>query len=607
MKEFLRAGAFNLLLGVLILFFVIFLQFKNLNLNIFFLKDIKLEVNNKVENSEYILNDIVVNVRGLRIFLSKLNPLVVLETGLKLLPISYKVQDMGIYIYFENNIFLGFLLDSENNFSIESNLSKSFLLSYEVEDHYKVLLDKPNISIRQGENLEYKIFLGENVKIREKDILISPQAAFRIGNAVYIDSSNKNISNSITKSNQNNKSNVLDYSIIQSKIKEVDNKVFNNALNNFRQSAYDSWNNPVNFNVSKGGWLKYGDYSFDENLMVCFLAESLIRGNHESIFLKLESLLVENEHKLTYLSLNYFANSDQFDKFFSYLSRNKTFIDSLEEDKLIVYLKEDSRLLEKIFLSENGSKLNNTLNLLKDPKKILSSNFNFSQAYNILSNYLTFLKIRGDDSFNSSFKKELYKFVFTLFGVTDEGKVYILNNNINSADVVEYALKISGVLKRISSYLRDNLILKLSFNVIYYSLMSDYAKGIPHESCYSDIIDNQYMPQFIFISGHGSISWIYAASRILNREITDAKVAIDFDQEINYSSYIFFGNIFNPTLVRFREIDWFTDYRFYVYSDGWKYYPLSKILVIKATPKKKRTFSLLLRFDKIAKKINIYE
>ncbi|WKC90896.1 hypothetical protein [Borreliella carolinensis] len=606
MKEFLRAGAFNLLLGALILFVVIFLQFRNLNLNISFLKDIKLEVNNKVENSEYILNDIVVNVRGLRIFLSKLNPLVVLETGLNLLPVSYKVQDAGIYVYFENNIFLGFLLDSENNFSIESNLSKSFLLSYEVEDHYEVLLDKSNISIRQGDNFEYKIFLGENVKIREKDILISPQAAFRIGNAVYIDLSNKNIPNSTLESNRSNKINVLDYSIMQSKIKEVDNKIFNDALNNFRQSAYDSWNNPVNFNVSKGGWLKYGDYSFDENLMVCFLAESLIRGDHESIFVKLDSLLAKNAHKLTYLSLNYFANSDQFDKFFSYLSRNKTFIDSLEEDRLMIYLKEDPRLLEKIFLSENGSKLNRTLNLLKDPKKILSSNFNFSQAYNILSNYITFLKIRSDDSFYLSFKKELYKFVFTLFGVTDEGKVYILNN-INSADVVEYALKISGVLKRIASYLKDNLILKLSFNAIYYSLMSDYAKAIPYESCYSDIIDNQYMPQFIFIFDHGFIRWIYVASRILNSEITDAKVAIDFDQELNYSSYIFFGNILNPTLVRFREIDWFTDYKFYVYSDGWKYYPLSKILVIKATPKKKKTFSLLLRFDKIAKKINIYE
>lgn len=350
MKEFLRAGAFNLLLGALILFVVIFLQFRNLNLNISFLKDIKLEVNNKVENSEYILNDIVVNVRGLRIFLSKLNPLVVLETGLNLLPISYKVQDTGIYVYFENNIFLGFLLDSENNFSIESNLSKSFLLSYEVEDHYEVLLDKSNISIRQGDNFEYKIFLGENVKIREKDILISPQAAFRIGNAIYIDSSNKNIPNSTLESNRSNKINVLDYSIMQSKIKEVDNKIFNDALNNFRQSAYDSWNNPVNFNVSKGGWLKYGDYSFDENLMVCFLAESLIRGDHESIFVKLDSLLAKNEHKLTYLSLNYFANSNQFDKFFSYLSRNKTFIDSLEEDRLMVYLKEDPRLLEKFFI-----------------------------------------------------------------------------------------------------------------------------------------------------------------------------------------------------------------------------------------------------------------
>lgn len=603
MKGFLRAGAFNLLLGALTLFVVIFLQFRNLNLNIFFLKDVKLEVNNKVENSEYILNDIVVNVRGLRILLSKLNPLVVLETELNLLPISYKVQDAGIYVYFENNIFLGFLFDSENNFSIESNLSKSFLLSYEVEEHYEVLLDKPNISIRQGENLEYKVFLGENVKIREKDILISPQATFRIGNAIYIDSPKKSIPNSIIEGNQ---SNILDYSIMHSKIKEVDNKIFNDTLNNFRQSAYDSWNNPVNFNVSKGGWLKYGTYNFDENLMVCFLAESLIRGNHESIFLKLDSLLAKNEHKLTYLSLNYYANSDQIDKFFSYLSRNKTFIDSLEKDKLMVYLKEDSRLLEKIFLSENGSKLNDALNLLKDPKKILSSKFDFSQTYNILSNYLTFLKISNDDFIYSTFKKELYKFIFTLFDVTDEGKVYILNNN-NSSDVVEYALKIAGILKRIASYLKDNLILKLSFNVIYYSLMSDYAKGIPYESYYSDIIDNQYMPQFIFIVKNGSNRWIYSASRALNREVTDTKVIVDFDQEINCSSYIFFGNILNPTLVRFREIDWFTDYKFYTYSDGWRYYSLSKILVIKATPKKKKTLNLLLRFDKIAQKINIYE
>nr|WP_267510414.1 hypothetical protein [Borreliella afzelii] len=603
MKGFLRAGAFNLLLGALTLFVVIFLQFRNLNLNIFFLKDVKLEVNNKVENSEYILNDIVVNVRGLRILLSKLNPLVVLETELNLLPISYKVQDAGIYVYFENNIFLGFLFDSENNFSIESNLSKSFLLNYEVEEQYEVLLDKPNISIRQGENLEYKVFLGENVKIREKDILISPQATFRIGNAIYIDSPKKSIPNSIIEGNQ---SNILDYSIMHSKIKEVDNKIFNDTLNNFRQSAYDSWNNPVNFNVSKGGWLKYGTYNFDENLMVCFLAESLIRGNHESIFLKLDSLLAKNEHKLTYLSLNYYANSDQIDKFFSYLSRNKTFIDSLEKDKLMVYLKEDSRLLEKIFLSENGSKLNDALNLLKDPKKILSSKFDFSQTYNILSNYLTFLKISNDDFIYSTFKKELYKFIFTLFDVTDEGKVYILNNN-NSSDVVEYALKIAGVLKRIASYLKDNLILKLSFNVIYYSLMSDYAKGIPYESYYSDIIDNQYMPQFIFIVKNGSNRWIYSASRALNREVTDTKVIVDFDQEINCSSYIFFGNILNPTLVRFREIDWFTDYKFYTYSDGWRYYSLSKILVIKATPKKKKTLNLLLRFDKIAQKINIHE
>lgn len=605
MKGFLRAGAFNLLLGVLILFVVIFLQFRNLNLNIFFLKDIKLEVNNKVENSEYILNDIVVNVRGLRILLSKLNPLIVLETGLNLLPISYKVQDMGIYVYFENNIFLGFLLDSENNFSIESNLSKSFLLSYEVEDHYEVLLDKPTISIRQGENLEYRVFLGENVKLREKDILISPQETFRIGNAIYIDSPKKNIPNLIIEGNT---SNILDHSTIYSKIKEVDNKILNDTLNNFRQSAYDFWNNPANFNVLRGGWLKYGNYGFDENLMVCFLAESLIRGDHESIFLKLNSLLVKNEHKLTYLSLNYYANSDQIDKFISYLSRNKTFIDSLEKDRLMVYLKEDPRLLEKIFLSENGSKLNDALNLLKDSKKILSSNFDFIQTYNILSNYLTFLKIGNDDSVYSDFKKELYRFVFTVFGVTDEGKVYILNNdNINSSDVVEYAVKISGVLKRIASYLKDSLILKLSFNVIYYSLMNDYVKGIPYESYYSDIIDNQYIPQFIFISSNGSIRWIYAASRILNREITDTKVIINFDQEINYSSYIFFGNILNPTLVRFREIDWFTDYKFYIYSDGWKYYPSNKILVIKATPKKKKLLNLLLRFDKIAKKINIYE
>nr|WP_307888916.1 hypothetical protein [Borreliella garinii] len=605
MKGFLRAGVFNLLLGLLILFVVIFLQFRNLNLNIFFLKDIKLEVNNTVENSEYILNDIVVNVRGLRILLSKLNPLVVLETGLNLLPVSYKVQDMGIYVYFENNIFLGFLLDLENNFSIESNLSKSFLLSYEVEDHYEVLLDKPTISIRQGENLEYRVFLGENVKLRKKDILISPQATFRIGSAIYIDSPKKNISNLIIESN---KSNILDHSTIHSKIKEVDNKIFNDTLNNFRQSAYDFWNNPVNFNVSRGGWLKYGDYGFDENLMVCFLAESLIRGDHESIFFKLNSLLVKNEHKLTYLSLNYYANSDQIDKFISYLSRNKTFIDSLEKDRLMVYLKEDPRLLEKIFLSENGSKLNDALNLLKDPKKILSSNFDFIQTYNILSNYLTFLKISNDDSVYLDFKKELYRFVFTLFGVTDEGKVYILNNNnMNSSDVVEYAVKISGVLKRIASYLKDNLILKLSFNVIYYSLMNDYVKGIPYESYYSDIIDNQYIPQFIFIPSNGSIRWIYAASRILNRDITDTKVIINFDQEINYSSYIFFGNILNPTLVRFREIDWFTDYKFYIYSDGWKYYPSNKILVIKATPKKKKPLNLLLRFDKIPKKINIYE
>ncbi|WNZ73660.1 hypothetical protein [Borreliella garinii] len=605
MKGFLRAGVFNLLLGILILFVVIFLQFRNLNLNIFFLKDIKLEVNNTVENSEYILNDIVVNVRGLRILLSKLNPLIVLETGLNLLPISYKVQDMGIYVYFENNIFLGFLLDLENNFSIESNLSKSFLLSYEVEDHYEVLLDKPTISIRQGENLEYRVFLGENVKLREKDILISPQATFRIGSAIYIDSPKKNISNLIIESNE---SNILDHSTIHSKIKKVDNKIFNDTLNNFRQSAYDFWNNPANFNVSRGGWLKYGDYGFDENLMVCFLAESLIRGDHESIFLKLNSLLVKNEHKLTYLSLNYYANSDQIDKFISYLSRNKTFIDSLEKDRLVVYLKEDPRLLEKIFLSENGSKLNDALNLLKDPKKILSSNFDFIQTYNILSNYLTFLKISNDDSVYLDFKKELYRFVFTLFGVTDEGKVYILNNdNMNSSDVVEYAVKISGVLKRIASYLKDNLILKLSFNVIYYSLMNDYVKGIPYESYYSDIIDNQYMPQFIFIPSNGSIRWIYAASRILNSDITDTKVIIDFDQEINYSSYVFFGNILNPTLVRFREIDWFTDYKFYIYSDGWKYYPSNKILVIKATPKKKKPLNLLLRFDKIPKKINIYE
>nr|WP_267505907.1 hypothetical protein [Borreliella garinii] len=605
MKWFLRAGIFNLLLGLLILFVVIFLQFRNLNLNIFFLKDIKLEVNNTVENSEYILNDIVVNVRGLRILLSKLNPLIVLETGLNLLPISYKVQDMGIYVYFENNIFLGFLLDSENNFSIESNLSKSFLLSYEVEDHYEVLLDKPTISIRQGENLEYRVFLGENVKLREKDILISPQATFRIGSAIYIDSPKKNISNLIIESN---KSNILDHSTIHLKIKEVDNKIFNDTLNNFRQSAYDFWNNPANFNVSRGGWLKYGDYGFDENLMVCFLAESLIRGDHESIFLKLNSLLVKNEHKLTYLSLNYYANSDQIDKFISYLSRNKTFIDSLEKDRLMVYLKEDPRLLEKIFLSENGSKLNDALNLLKDPKKILNSNFDFIQTYNILSNYLTFLKISNDDSVYLDFKKELYRFVFTLFGVTDEGKVYILNNdNMNSSDVVEYAVKISGVLKRIASYLKDNLILKLSFNVIYHSLMNDYVKGIPYESYYSDIIDNQYIPQFIFIPSNGSIRWIYAASRILNRDITDTKVIINFDQEINYSSYIFFGNILNPTLVRFREIDWFTDYKFYIYSDGWKYYPSNKILVIKATPKKKKPLNLLLRFDKIPKKINIYE
>ncbi len=71
--------------------------------------------------------------------------------------------------------------------------------------------------------------------------------------------------------------------------------------------------------------------------------------------------------------------------------------------------------------------------------------------------------------------------------------------------------------------------------------MSDYAKGIPYESYYSDIIDNQYMPQFIFIVKNGSNRWIYSASKALNREVTDTKVIVDFDQEINCSSYIFLG------------------------------------------------------------------
>nr|WP_231439569.1 hypothetical protein [Borrelia duttonii] len=95
-----------------------------MSLNIFLLNDLKFFVNNKVEDSHYVLDNLVLNIRGIKINLSKTYPIIIPENSLKLYPISYKVQDNSIYVYFENNIFLLFVFDLNNNFQISSNLSK---------------------------------------------------------------------------------------------------------------------------------------------------------------------------------------------------------------------------------------------------------------------------------------------------------------------------------------------------------------------------------------------------------------------------------------------------------------------------------------------------
>ena len=128
--------------------------------------------------------------------------------------------------------------------------------------------------------------------------------------------------------------------------------------------------------------------------------------------------------------------------------------------------------MEKIFLSENISLFNEALNILKKPEVILNSGFNVIQAYNVLSNYIVFLKLNNDNFVIGKFKKELANFISTLFLVSGKGKAYIPSDKDNLSWDFEYTLKVAGLLKRLAYEIRDDVILKLSYNAIYYALMS---------------------------------------------------------------------------------------------------------------------------------------
>ncbi|WKC58076.1 hypothetical protein [Borrelia sp. P9F1] len=602
MKKYLRVSFLNLLIGVVVLFLIIFVQFRDLSLNVFLLKDLKFLINNKVEDSKYALDSLTLIIRGMRINLSKENPLIIPDSGLYLNPVSYKLQNNEIYVYFENNIFLLFSFDSEDGFSISSNLSRKLILTYAIESGYKIFFDE-NVLIR-GKDYYFKILLGENTQINEREILISPQEIFKIENLIKEIEKPKEL---ILKEESESVSLDINSPDVYGAIKEVEKGIFDSAIVRFQDKAYNAWSSESVFNVNQGGWLKGNVYSFDEGIFVYLLAESLTRPDREDIFLKLESLMNLNEHNLTYLSSSYYVNEEKLDKFFSYLSVNRTFINSLESDKLLGYLKEDSSLLEKIFLSENTFLFNEALNILKKPEVILSFDFNVVQAYNILSNYIVFLKLNNDSFVVGKLKDELANFIANLFLVSGNGRVYIPSDKNKLSWDFEYTLKIAGLLKRLAHAIGDDLVLGLSFNAIYHALMSKEADQIPYEAYYADIVDNDYLPKFTLIPSMGIGNWIYGASKISNYNISDVSYSLDFNRSLNSPGYFFFKGISNPTLVRFRGINWYTDSQFYIYSDGWRYYPSNKMLVLKVTPKKNEDTNILLRFDDIKMVRNIDE
>ncbi|BDU62800.1 hypothetical protein BOFE_03400 [Candidatus Borrelia fainii] len=583
-----------MLIGVLFLFLIVFIQFRDLNLNVFLLKDLKFLVSNKVEDSHYVLDSLTLSIRGIKINLSKTKPIIIPENGLHLYPISYKIQDNAIHVYFENNIFLLFSFDLNDNFNVSSNLSKKLLISYEIESDYKVLFDE-NIIIK-GRDGHFEVALGKRSQMNEREISVSPQEVFQIGNLVEESQTPDEL---ISREPSKNIPLDINSPFVYSLIKKVDKKIFDSALLEFRNKAYDAWSHKSNFSVEKGGWRRGNVYFFDEDILIYLLAESFTRPNYEAIFLNLKSLIDLNEEHLTYLSASYYVNAENLDKFFRYLSVNKTFINSLESDKLLRYLKEDAYLLEKIFLSENISILNGALDILRKPEVILTSGFSLTQAYNVLSNYIIFLQFDNDSFVLKKLREELTKFVSTLFSVTSHGEAYVFDNKNDLSWDFEYTLKISGLLKRLAFQLGDDLILEFASNAVYYSLLKPDIEKIPYENYYADIVDNDYIPKFSLLPSLGIGHWIYGASKIVNFNFSNAFYSIDFNRNLNSPGYFFFKGISNPTLVKFRNINWFTDPRFYIYSDGWRYYSDNKILVLKITPKKLDDMKILLRFDDI--------
>ncbi|UPA16380.1 hypothetical protein bcCo53_000522 [Borrelia coriaceae] len=606
MKKYFSLSFFYLLIGILFLFLIVFIQFRDLSVNVLLLKDLKLLVNNKVEDSQYVLDSLILSIRGIKINLSKLKPLIIPSNGLHLYPISYKVQGNEVHVYFENNIFLLFSFDSNNNFNVSSNLSKKLLMNYEVESDYKVLFDE-NIVIK-GVGGRFEVVLGNHSQMNEREILVSPQEVFQIGSLIEEPKiSDELISHESYKDLSEDISLNIDSQVVYSLIKKIDKKTFNSELAKFRDKAYDAWSSKSSFSVEKGGWLRDNVYFFYEDIFIYLLAESLTRPNYEATLSKLKSLIKLNEDRLTYLSASYYVDADKLDKFFKYLSVNQTFISSLESDKLLRYLKEDAYLLEKIFLSENASILNGALEILRKPELILTSGFNLTQAYNVLSNYIIFLQFDNDNFVLGNLKEELTKFVSTLFSVTSNGEAYVLSNKSDLSGDYEYTLKIAGLLKRLASRLGDDLILEFAFNAIYYSLLRAEIAKIPYENYYADIVDNDYIPKFSLLPKLGIGHWMYAASKIVSSNVSNSFYSIDFNLNFNFPGYFFFKGVSNPTLVKFRNIDWFTDPQFYIYSDGWRYYSDSKMLVLKITPKKPDDTNILLRFDGVKVLRNVGE
>ncbi|WP_235048135.1 hypothetical protein [Borrelia persica] len=579
---------FYLSIGIVLLVLIVLIQFRDLSFNMFFLKDLKFLVNNKIEDSHYVLNNIVLSIRGIKINLSKAQPIVIPENGLKLYPISYQVQDNSIYVYFENNIFLLFSFDLDNNFKVSSNLSKKLLISYEIEGDYKILFDE-NIIVK-GTNHYFDISLGKHSKIKDGEILISPQETFQIGNLVE----KPQIPDELPSKDV---SLDINFASLYSLIKNVSKKNFDSALMKFRDKVYSKWGSSSNFDIKKGGWRKGNVYAFNENIFIYYLAESLTRGDYERIFLRLKPLISINENNLTYLSASYYVDAEKIDRFFQYLSVNKTFINSLELNKLLGYLKEDAYLLEKIFLSENVSILNEALNILRTPEIILTSGFDLRQAYNVLSNYIIFLQFDNDSLVLEKLKEELMKFIPILFFVTNNGEAYASENKKDLSWDLEYTLKIAGLLKRLGSKLNSDEILGFAFNAIYHSLMKPEVDKILYENYYADIVDNDYLPKFNLFPTLGIGHWVYAASKIVSFNFFNLVYSFEFNRALNSPGYFFFKGVSYPTLVRFRSINWFTDMQFYIYSDGWRYYASNKTLVLKITPKKPDDTNILLRFN----------